>query len=328
MKKRRLGANGPEVSAIGLGCMAMSVNAYGAPDPDEALATLKAAIDNGLNFFDTAGHYGDGSNEELIAEAIRGRRAKTVIGSKFGTIIHDDGSRGVSGRPDLIPAACEASLKRLGTDYIDIYYLHRIDPDVPIEETVGGMARLVEAGKVRHLGLCEAAPATLRRACAVHPITALQTEYSLWSRDAETELFETCAELGIGFVAYSPLGHGFLTAAVKDMKALDEGDNRRRYPRFQDANFKANLALLKPLEEIANAHHVAPVQISLAWILAKGRHLVPIPGTTRRGHLMDIVEAADITLDQSEVERLDQTFSADAPAGERWPPGVMRRLNR
>lgn len=327
MKKRRLGANGPEVSAIGLGCMAMSANAYGAPDPDEALATLNAAIDNGLNFFDTARHYGDGKNEEMIGKAIRGRRDQIVIGSKFGTIIRADGSRGVSGNPDLIAEACAGSLKRLGTDYIDIYYLHRIDADVPIEETVGGMARLVEDGKVRYLGLCEAAPETLRRACAVHQITALETEYSLWSRDPEDDLFDTCRELGVGFVAYSPLGHGFLTAAVKDMDALDEGDNRRRYPRFQDANFKANLALLEPLEDIANARGVAPAQISLAWILAKGEHIVPIPGTTRRSHLMEIIEAADIVLDGPEVERLDRTFSAAAPAGERWPPGVMRRLN-
>ena len=327
MKKRRLGANGPEVSAIGLGCMAMSANAYGTPDPDEALATLNAAIDNGLNFFDTAKHYGDGKNEEMIAKAIRGRREKVVIGSKFGTIVRDDGSRGVSGNPDLIPEACEGSLKRLGTDYIDIYYLHRIDPDVPIEETVGGMAKLVEEGKARHLGLCEAAPATLRRACAVHQITALETEYSLWSRDAENELFETCADLGIGFVAYSPLGHGFLTATVKNMDTLDEEDNRRRYPRFQDGNFEANLALLEPIEDIANARGVAPVQISLAWILAKGEHIVPIPGTKRRSHLMEIIEAADIVLDGPEIERLDRTFSAAAPAGERWPPGVMRRLN-
>jgi len=327
MKTRQLGGEGPQVSAVGLGCMAMSANAYGKPDQDEALATLNMAIDNGLNFFDTAKHYGDGRNEELIAKAMSGRRESVVIGTKFGTIIRDDGSRGVSGRPDLIPEACEGSLKRLETDYIDIYYLHRIDPDIPIEETIGGMARLVEQGKIRHLGLCEAAPETLRRACSVYQITALETEYSLWSRDPEYDLFSTCRELGIGFVGYSPLGHGFLTATVKSMEELDADDNRRRYPRFQEENLEANLALLKTLEDMADGKGCAPTQIALAWILAQGEDIVPIPGTRTRTHLKEIIDAADISLTDGELDTLDQAFAPSAIAGERWPPGVMEKLN-
>ncbi len=327
MKIRRLGREGPQVSAIGLGCMAMSANAYGEPDQDEALATLNMAIDNGLTFFDTAKHYGDGRNEELIAKAISGRRETVVIGTKFGTIIRDDGSRGVSGRPDLIGEACDGSLKRLETDHIDIYYLHRIDPDVPIEERVGGMAKLVEQGKIRHLGLCEAAPETLRRACGVHQITALETEYSLWSRDPENDLFSTCRELGIGFVGYSPLGHGFLTATVKSTEVLDADDNRRRYPRFQEENLESNLALLQTLEDVADEKGCAPAQIALAWILAQGEDIVPIPGTRTRTHLLEIIEAADISLNDGELDTLDQAFVPSAVAGERWPPGVMKRLN-
>ena len=327
MKTRRIGANGPQVSVIGLGCMPMSVPAFGAADPVEALATLNLAIERGLNFFDTAKHYGDGKNEELIAQAIKGRREDVVIGTKFGTIVAADGSRSVSGRPDLIPEACDGSLQRLGTDYIDIYYLHRVDPEVPIEETVGGMAKMVEAGKVRHLGLSEAGPATLRRACAVHPIAALQTEYSLWSRDPETELFDTCRELGIGFVAYAPLGHGFLTGGVKSMEALGEKDVRHRYPRFEAGNFEANLKLLETVEQMASDKGCKTVQLALAWILAQGDNIIPIPATRRRTHLEEIVAAAEVVLTEQEASELDEIFSVDAVSGLRWPKSALRRMS-
>jgi len=327
MKTRQLSQQGPNVSSIGLGCMAMSANAYGKPNQNETLATLRMAIDNGLNFFDTAKHYGDGRNEELIAKAISGKRESVIIGTKFGTIIHDDGTRGISGRPDLIAEACEGSLKRLETDYIDIYYLHRVDPNVPIEETIGGMVKLHDQGKIRYLGLCEAAPETLRRASTVHQITALETEYSLWSRDPENELFSTCQELGIGFVAYSPLGHGFLTATVKSFESLDAEDNRRRYPRFQNENFATNLALLKTLEEVAAEKGCVPVQIALAWILAQGEGIVPIPGTRTRKHLQEIIKAIEISLDDGELDALAQAFLPSSIAGDRWPPGVMKKLN-
>lgn len=327
MKTRTLGRDGPEVSAIGLGGMPLTTPAYGPIDPEESLATVNMAIDNGMNFFDSAQHYADGKNEELIAKAMKGRRDKVVIASKFGTIVHPDGHRSVTGNPDLIPDACDGSLKRLGTDHIDVYYLHRIDPDVPIEETVGGMARLVEQGKVRHLGLCEAAPATLERACKIHQITALQTEYSLWSRFAEDELFEACRKLGIGFVAYCPLGHGFLTAAVKSGDILGEKDQRHALPRFDAENLARNVALLAPLEDIAAANAVTPSQIALAWILAQGDHLVPIPGTRRRTHLKENIDAADIVLSDSEIDQLNGTFTPAAIAGERWPEAGMRRMN-
>jgi len=327
MKTRRLGNDGPEVSAIGLGCMPLTTPAYGPIDLEESLATVNSAIDSGMNFFDSAQHYGDGKNEELIAKAIKGRREKVVIASKFGTIVHADGHRSVTGRPELIPDACEGSLKRLGTDYLDVYYLHRIDPDVPVEETVGGMAKLVEQGKVRFLGLCEAAPATLERACKIHQITVLQSEYSLWSRFAEDELFDACLNLGIGYVAYCPLGHGFLTAAVKSSDILGEKDQRHSLPRFDGENLARNVALLGPLEDIARAKNATPSQIALGWILAQGDHLVPIPGTRRRTHLKENIEAADIALSKDEIDQLTQTFTPDAVSGERWPESGMKRMN-
>ena len=308
--------------------MALSVPAFGPADPDEALATVNLAIDMGCNFFDTAIHYGDGKNEKLIATAAKGRRDSVIIASKFGTIVHPDGSRSISGKLEIIAPSLEKSLKNLNTDYLDLLLMHRVDPDTPIEETVGAMAKLVEQGKLRHIGLCEAAPATLRRACAVHQLTVLQTEYSLWSRHPEEELFSTCQELGIGFVAYSPLGHGFLAGAVKDRNVLGEKDTRQGIPRFQEGNFEKNLGLLETVEEVAAAKGATTAQIALAWVMAQGNFIVPIPGTRRRTNLEENIEAADITLHKSDLDRLDQAFMPAAIAGERWSAGQMERMNK
>ncbi|MCH8138757.1 MAG: aldo/keto reductase [Proteobacteria bacterium] len=325
MKKRRLGS-ALETSAIGLGCMPMTP-IYGQPDENEAIATIHRAIDLGVDYIDTSDAYGNGKNEELVGRALKGRRDKVILVTKFGNIRHPDGRREVNGRPEYVAQACDASLKRLGVDVIDHFYVHRIDPNTPIEDTVGALARLVEAGKVRHLGLCEAAPATLRRAHGTHPIAALQTEYSLWTRFAEDELLPTCRELGIGYVAYCPLGRGFLTATIKSLDVLADNDRRRDMPRFQDENIGHNVKLLEVLEEMAGAKGCTPAQLALAWVLAQHDFIVPIPGTMRRGHLEENAKAADITLDDADVARLGEAIPPGAARGERYPPGQLKALN-
>ena len=325
MKKRWLGSS-LETSAIGLGCMPMT-RIYGEPDENEAIATIHRAIDLGVDYIDTSDAYGNGKNEELVGRALKGRRDKVILVTKFGNIRHPDGRREVNGRPEYVAQACDASLERLGVDVIDHFYVHRIDPNTPIEDTVGALARLVEAGKVRHLGLCEAAPATLRRAHGTHPIAALQTEYSLWTRFAEDELLPTCRELGIGYVAYCPLGRGFLTATIKSLDVLGENDRRRDMPRFQDGNIGHNVKLLGVLEEMAGAKGCTPAQLALAGGLAQHDFIVPIPGTMRRGHLEENAKAADITLDDADVARLGEAIPPGAALGERYPPGQLKALN-
>lgn len=325
MKKRWLGSS-LETSAIGLGCMPMT-RIYGEPDENEAIATIHRDIDLGVDYIDTSDAYGNGKNEELVGRALKGRRDKVILVTKFGNIRHPDGRREVNGRPEYVAQACDASLERLGVDVIDHFYVHRIDPNTPIEDTVGALARLVEAGKVRHLGLCEAAPATLRRAHGTHPIAALQTEYSLWTRFAEDELLPTCRELGIGYVAYCPLGRGFLTATIKSLDVLADNDRRRDMPRFQDENIGHNVKLLEVLEEMAGAKGCTPAQLALAWVLAQHDFIVPIPGTMRRGHLEENAKAADITLDDADVARLGEAIPPGAALGERYPPGQLKALN-
>ncbi|HVL79553.1 MAG TPA: aldo/keto reductase [Sphingomicrobium sp.] len=318
MPTRRLGAEGPEVSAIGLGCMGMS-EFYGPADEKESISTIHLAIDRGVTFFDTADMYGVGRNEELIGRAIEGRRERVFLATKFGSVRGPQGEfLGVCGRPDYVRSACEASLERLGVETIDLYYQHRVDPDVPIEETVGAMAELVGEGKVRFLGLSEAAPRTIRRAHATHPITALQTELSLWSRDAEAEILPTVRELGIGFVAYSPLGRGFLTGEIKSPGDFPEDDFRRFHPRFTGANFDRNIALVREIKLMAKAKGCTPAQLALAWVLAKGEDIVPIPGTKRRAYLEQNIRALDVTLDEEELRRVDSILPPGAAAGERY----------
>ena len=326
MKHRRLGNSSIEISAIGLGCMTM-IGLYGAADDTESIATIHQAIDAGLNFIDTSDAYGNGSNEELVGRAIAGRREDVVLATKFGNVRKPDGKPGADGRPEFVIEACEASLKRLGVECIDLYYQHRVDPDVPIEDTVGAMARLVDQGKARALGLSEAAEATLRRAHAVHPIAALQTEYSLWTRFAEDALLPVCAELGTTFVAYSPLGRGFLTGAVRALDDLGESDRRRDHPRFTAENIAHNTALLGPIDEIAAAKGCGPAQLALAWTMSKTDNLVPIPGTKRRDHLADNIAAIDIALTAGEIAALDAAAAPDFTAGERYPKGQMPMVN-
>lgn len=327
MQKRKLGKNGPEVSALGLGCMGMSIS-YGTPDDPESIATIHRAIDLGINLIVTSDAYGAGVNETLVGQALAGRRDRVLIGTKFGNVGQGGAvPEGLSpGHPDYAVMACEASLKRLGVDVIDIYGLHRVDPKVPIEETVGGMKRLVEQGKVRYLLLSEAGPQTIRRAHQVHPITAVETEYSLWSRDVESEILPTCRELGIGFTPYSPLGRGFLTATIKTVDALIPKDRRREHPRFDPANIAQNVKLLAPLEEIAAAHGCKPAQVALAWLLSRGQDVVPIPGTKRRAYLEENVAAANVSLTAAEIARLEQAFPAGVTAGTRYPEKQMKAL--
>jgi aryl-alcohol dehydrogenase-like predicted oxidoreductase len=326
MERRRLGNQGLEVSALGLGCMGMS-EFYGSRDDQESVSTIHRALDLGVTFLDTADMYGPFTNEQLVGRAIRGRRDGVVIATKFGNMRGEDGSYlGISGRPDYVRSACDGSLKRLGVDHIDLYYQHRVDNTVPIEETVGAMAELVQAGKVRYLGLSEAAPPTIRRAQKVHPISALQTEYSLWSREPEDEILPTVRELGIGFVAYSPLGRGFLSGRIKSLDDLEETDYRRRSPRFSGENFQKNLDLVKAIEEIASRKGVTPSQLALAWLLTRGSDIVPIPGSKSRKHLEENVAAASIQLSPEELARIEEIAPKGAVSGERYPD--MSTVNR
>jgi aryl-alcohol dehydrogenase-like predicted oxidoreductase len=318
MEKRKLGASGLEVSAEGLGCMGMS-EFYGTADEAEAKATIARALELGITFLDTADMYGPFTNERLVGEAISGRRDEVVLATKFGNVRGENGERlGVRGDPEYVRAACDASLQRLGVERIDLYYQHRVDPGVPIEETVGAMSELVEAGKVGHLGLSEAAPETIRRAHATHPIAALQTEYSLWSRDPEVEILPTLRELGIGFVPYSPLGRGFLTGRFRSAEDIPEGDFRRVNPRFEGENLDRNLELVERVEEIAAEKGVTAGQLALAWVLAQGDDLVPIPGTKHVAYLEQNAAATEIELDEEDLRRLDEAAPAGAAAGDRY----------
>jgi aryl-alcohol dehydrogenase-like predicted oxidoreductase len=324
MNKRKLGRNGPDVPAVGLGCMGMSIS-YGEPNDEESIATMHKALDLGVNLLVTSDAYGAGVNESLIAKAIKGNRDRYLVATKFGNLaLAGRGAAGggpalSGGHPDWVPQACDASLKRLGVDTIDIYGLHRVDRTVPIEDTVGAMSRLVEQGKVRYLALSEAGAQTIRRAHEVHPITALETEYSLWSRDVERDILSTCRELGIGFMAYAPLGRGFLTATIKTLDALLPKDRRREHPRFEASNIERNRELLKPLEEIAQAHKATPAQVAIAWLLARGDDVVPIPGTKRRKYLEENCAAVDLKLGSDELAALDKAFPSDLTAGTRYP---------
>jgi aryl-alcohol dehydrogenase-like predicted oxidoreductase len=328
MKTRELGKSGLTVSAMGLGCMGMS-EFYGAGDETESLATIHRALELGLTFLDTADMYGPYTNEELVGRAIRGRRNEVVLATKFGIVRNPETPtvRGVSGRPEYVRAACDASLKRLGVDTIDLYYQHRVDPQTPIEETVGAMADLVQAGKVRYLGLSEAAPDTLRRAVAVHPIAALQTEYSLWSRDPEDEILAACRALGVGFVAYSPLGRGFLTGQFKSFDDLAPDDYRRYSPRFQGENFDKNLELVKRIQEIAAERGCTASQLALAWVLAQGEDIVPIPGTKRRTYLEENLGALNIKLTDEDLQRINEVAPQGVAAGTRYPEAMMSFVN-
>jgi aryl-alcohol dehydrogenase-like predicted oxidoreductase len=299
---------------------------YGDPNEAESIATIHRAIDLGMDFLDTSDMYGNGHNEELVGRALVGRRDRIILATKFGNIRLPDGTQDVNGRPEYVIAACEASLRRLGVDHVELYYQHRVDANVPIEETVGAMAQLVKQGKARYLGLSEAAPATIRRAHAVHPIATLQTEYSLWSRDAETQILPTCRELGIGYVAYAPLGRGFLSGKIRDAEALSSADNRRRMPRYQPDNLARNLKLLDILDELALVKGCTPAQIAIAWVLAQGIDIVPIPGTKRISYLEENAKAAELSLSTEEIGRLSHAFPPGAAAGERYPPAGLKRV--
>jgi aryl-alcohol dehydrogenase-like predicted oxidoreductase len=329
VEQRILGTSGISVGAIGLGCMGMS-DFYGPTDDTESLATLNLALDLGANLLDTADMYGLGKNEELVGQVARARRKEVVLATKFGIVRDpkDSTKRAVNGRPEYVRSACDASLKRLGVDVIDLYYQHRVDPDVPIEETVGAMAELVRQGKVRALGLSEAAAETLRRAHAVHPIVALQSEYSLWTREPEDGALAACRALNVAFVAYSPLGRGFLTGAIRQVEDLAPGDYRRQTPRFQSDNLAANLRLVKRAEEVAAEKGCTPAQLALAWVLAQGRDVIPIPGTKRRKRLVENLAAFDVHFGKEELEALSAAIPRDAVAGQRYPEAMQRVVGR
>lgn len=329
MLQRRLGHNGPLVSALGLGCMGMS-EFYGATDETEALATLDLALERGVTLLDTADAYGPHHNEELLGRALRGRRERVFLATKFGLVRSDDpNTRGVNGRPDYVRQAVDGSLRRLGVEQLDLYYQHRVDPEVPIEETVGAMAELVRAGKVRYLGLSEASSETLRRAHRIHPIAALQSEFSLWSRDPQEHgVLATCRELGVALVAYSPLGRGFLTGALKSPDDFAADDYRRLSPRFQGENFQRNLELVERVGALAEAKGVAPGQVALAWVLAQGEDIVPIPGTRRRHYLLENLAALEVQLSASERAELDDLFTPETVAGNRYPAAWMQLVER
>jgi len=327
MKTRKLGTQGLRVSAIGLGCMGMS-EFYGPTDEAESIATIERAVELGVTFFDTADMYGPFKNEVLLGRAIRGKRDGLVLATKFGNVRGPDGTfQGINGRPEYVRSACEGSLQRLGVTTIDLYYQHRVDRSVPIEETVGAMAELVRQGKVRYLGLSEASAATIRRAHKVHPITALQTELSLWTRDPDDEILPTCRELGIGFVAYSPLGRGFLSGRFRKLEDLPPEDFRRNHPRFQGENFQKNLDLVRRVEEIAREKGCTPSQLALAWLLARGEDIVPIPGTKRRRFLEENVRALDVALTPADLERIDEVAPKGVTAGDRYPQTGMLAVN-
>lgn len=329
MEQRILGSSGIRVGAMGLGCMGMS-DFYGPTDDAESLATLNLALDRGCNFLDTADMYGIGKNEELVGQVARSRRREVVLATKFGIVRdpNDSTKRAINGRPEYVRSACDASLKRLGVDVIDLYYQHRVDPAVPIEETVGAMAELVRSGKVRALGLSEAGPETLRRACAIHPIAALQSEYSLWTRDPEDGVLATCRALNIAFVAYSPLGRGFLTGAIRQLQDLDASDYRRQTPRFQGENLASNLALVKRVEELATKKGCTSAQLALAWVLAQGEDVIPIPGTKRRARLEENLAATALKLTKAEVAALSAAIPREAVAGLRYPEAMQKAVGR
>ena len=329
MKMRTLGSKGPRVSAIGLGCMGMS-EFYGAGDDKESTATIHRALELGVTLLDTADMYGPFKNEELVGKAIKDRRDKVFLATKFGIVRNPSNPtlRGVNGKPEYVRTSCDASLRRLGVDVIDLYYLHRVDPETPIEETVGAMSELVKKGKVRFIGLSEASAKTLRRAYKVYPITALQTEYSLWTRDPEEDILATCRELGIGFVAYSPLGRGFLTGEIKRIEDLAQDDFRRHSPRFQGENFRRNLDLVKRVEDIASQKGCTPSQLALAWVMAQGEDIVPIPGTKRRKYLEENAAAVDITLTKEELGRINEVVPRGAASGTRYAESAMPLVNR